>query len=93
MRALTLELKINNYNHNAIYIGSWVRPVSNFDNSYDIDAIIALFGLELGGVLIGLSYDANLTDLTTTQQGQGAIEISINYTGNFDDDSILCPKF
>jgi len=52
-----------------------------------------LFGLELGGVLIGLSYDANLTDLTTTQQGQGAIEISLNYIGDFDDDSILCPKF
>jgi len=87
------RIKLNKHNNNAIYIGGWVRPVSNFDNSFDIDAIIALFGLELNGVLFGLSYDVNLTDLTTTQQGQGALEISINYIGNFDDDSILCPKF
>jgi hypothetical protein len=87
------RMQINNYNNNAFYVGGWVRPVGNFDDSYSIDAIVALVGFELNSVLIGLSYDINLTDLTTTKQGQGALEISINYIGNFEDDSILCPKF
>ena len=87
------RVKINDYNSSAIHVGGWVRPVGNADDSYGIDAVIAMFGLELNSVLIGLSYDVNLTDLTTTQQGQGALEISVTYIGNFDDDSILCPKF
>ena len=87
------RIKINDYNNSAVHIGGWVRPVGNSDSSTSVDAVIAMFGLELSSVLIGLSYDVNLTDLTTTQQGQGAFEISTTYLGNFDDDSILCPKF
>ena len=88
-----IRIKINDYNESAIHVGGWVRPVGNYDDSFGIDAAIVMFGLELNSVLIGLSYDLNLTDLTTTQQGQGAFEISITYLGNFDNDSILCPKF
>lgn len=87
------RIKINNYNNSSIHVGSWVRPVGNFDDSYSIDAVVVMFGVELNSVLMGLSYDINLTDLTTTRQGQGALEFSISYIGNFDDDSILCPKF
>ncbi len=87
------RIQLNDYSNNSIHIGGWVRPVGNADDSYSIDAIVALFGLELNSVLIGLSYDINLTDLTTTKQGQGAFEISITYLGDFDNDSILCPKF
>jgi len=87
------RIKVNNHNSNAVHVGGWVRPVSNADETTSIDAVIAMFGLELNGVLIGLSYDINLNNLTTTQQGQGAFEISITYIGNFEDDSILCPKF
>lgn len=87
------RVRLNNHNNNAVHIGGWARPVGNADNSYGLDAVVAMFGLELGGVLIGLSYDVNLTDLATTRRGQGALEFSISYIGSFEDDSILCPKF
>ncbi len=87
------RIRINDHSNNAVHIGGWVRPVGNADDSYSIDAAVLMFGLELESVLIGLSYDLNLTELTTNQQGQGALEVSITYLGNFDNDSILCPKF
>lgn len=88
------KIKLNDYNSSAFHIGGWARPVGNSaDNSFSIDAVVAMLGFEFNSVLLGLSYDINLTDLTKTNQGQGAFEISITYLGNSNDDSILCPKF
>ncbi|HHS95263.1 MAG TPA: type IX secretion system membrane protein PorP/SprF, partial [Phaeodactylibacter sp.] len=88
-----LRIKLNDFNNNSIHLGTWLRPVYNQDKSYSLDAVVALVGLELGAVTIGLSYDANLTDLSTYRQGQGAFEFSIAYIGSFDNEDILCPKF
>lgn len=90
---MNLRIKLNDYNNNALHFGSWVRPVTNEDDSFALDALVALVGVELGPVSFGLSYDANLRDLTTYRQGQGAIEFSIAYIGSFDNEDILCPKF
>ncbi|MFK7808552.1 MAG: PorP/SprF family type IX secretion system membrane protein [Saprospiraceae bacterium] len=88
-----IRIKLNNYNNNSIHFGSWVRPVTNEDDSYALDAIIALVGIELGPVTMGFSFDANMRDLSTYQQGQGAFEFSVAYIGSFENEDILCPKF
>lgn len=88
-----VRIGLNDFNGNAFQIGTWVRPVSNEDNSFSLDAIILMVGLEINNVLFGLSYDVNLADLSTHRQGQGAFEFSIAYLGNYDNESILCPKF
>ncbi len=76
----------------AIHIGSWIRGVKDFD-AVGIDALVGMVGIEYQRVMVGLSYDANFRDLTSTRTGQGTFEISIAYLGEYLDDSVVCPKF
>lgn len=79
------------YGTTAFHIGGWARPVRN-DDSFGLDAIVALVGIEFSNVLVGLSYDLNLQALSFNQR-QGAFEISIAYLGEYENEAILCPKF
>jgi len=88
-----LRVPLNDYSGNALQFGVWARTASNFDDGYSLDAVIALVGIELSNVLFAVSYDANLDDLSTFKQGQQSLEFSILYLGDFDNESILCPKF
>lgn len=88
-----IRIPVDTYSGNAIQFGFWARPVSNADDSFSMDALIAMIGMEWKGVLFGLSYDVNLDDLTIHQQGQQSFELSILYLGDFDNENILCPKF
>jgi len=83
----------NEINGTALHVGGWVRPVKNEQDKIFMDAIVGMIGLEFNRFLIGMSYDANLTDLNLLRQGQGALEISIAYLGEYDDDLVLCPQF
>jgi len=84
---------LNDFNGNAIQFGTWVRPVKNETGQFFMDAIVIMTGIELGGVLFGLSYDINVADLTTFRQGQSALEFSVTYLGDYENESVLCPKF
>lgn len=88
-----IRIPVDTYSGNAIQFGFWARPVSNEDDSFSLDALIAMIGMEWNGVLFGLSYDVNLDDLTVHQQGQQSFEISVIYLGDFDNENLLCPKF
>ena len=79
------------YGSTAFHVGGWARPVRNND-SFGLDAIVALVGIEFNNVLVGISYDLNLKALTFNQR-QGAFEISIAYLGEYENEEILCPKF
>lgn len=89
----SLRFLISNNDGLALHLGSWLRPVWDETNAFFLDAVVGMVGLEYSNVLLGVSYDAHLTDLATTRQGQGALEISIAYLGNYDNDTVLCPKF
>lgn len=88
-----IRVPVDTYSGNALQFGVWARPVGNQDDSFSLDALIAMIGMEWKGVLFGLSYDVNLDDLTVHRQGQQSFEFSILYLGDFDNESILCPKF
>lgn len=77
----------------AIHVGGWVRPVRYEDNSYSMDSAIFMTGFELSNVLFGLSYDAHLNGINQTGYRQGALEISIAYLGNYQNETVLCPSF
>lgn len=79
------------YGSTAFHIGGWVRPVRSED-SFGLDAVVALVGIEVSNVLFGLSYDINPKALSFGQR-QGAFEISIAYLGEYENEEILCPKF
>ncbi len=86
-----VRFQFNDYGDTALHLGSWVRPVRNQDDSIDLDALVLMAGIELNAVIIGLSYDLNLQNISTARRG--AFEMSITYIGDFEDDGILCPKF
>jgi len=87
-----VRFMLNDYSNNSFYVGGWIRPVANEDD-FGLDAVVLMVGLQQGNFLFGLSYDANLKDLTNYQQGQGAFELSISYFGDFENDGVLCPRF
>ncbi|HAD14181.1 MAG TPA: hypothetical protein DCF33_17285 [Saprospirales bacterium] len=82
---------LGQYGSSALHFGTWARPVRN-DGGFGFDAVVALFGLEINSMLFGLSYDLNTRALQANQR-QGALEISISYMGNYDNEKVLCPKF
>ena len=88
-----LRFGLGEFNSTALHIGTWVRPVTNKNNTFTLDAVVLMAGFELNNFLLGFSYDATLNDLTTNRQGQGAFEISIAYLGEYENETILCPKF
>ncbi len=90
---LNARMMLNDYSNNSVYFGSWIRPVQNEDANIYMDALVFMTGIQLGGVLFGLSYDASISDLSTYRNGQGAFEFSIIYLGEYENDAILCPKF
>ncbi len=82
---------LGKYGTTALHLGGWVRPVRNQD-SFGLDAVVAMVGVEISNVLFGLSYDLNPNALSFGQR-QGAFEISIAYLGEYQNEEILCPKF
>ncbi|MBL7774641.1 MAG: PorP/SprF family type IX secretion system membrane protein [Saprospiraceae bacterium] len=82
---------LGKYGTTALHLGGWLRPVRN-DESFGLDAVVALVGVEFNNVLFGLSYDLNPGALAFGKR-QGAFELSIAYLGEYQNEEILCPKF
>lgn len=77
----------------AFHIGTWASPVRNYDNKFSMDAIVGMIGLEYSNFLIGFSYDARWGAINYAGRRTGAFELSIAYLGNYDNETVLCPKF
>ncbi len=88
-----LRLLVDDISGTAVHVGGWVRSVRNEDDKFSLDAVVALVGLEFNNFLLGFSYDANLNYLGTSGQRQGAFEISLAFLGQYEDETVLCPKF
>lgn len=89
------RILISDLNNTALHIGSWVRTVGNEDDSFGMDAVIIMFGFEVGDFLVGASYDASVNDLRVTSTGlsRSALEFSLVYLGEYENEEIQCPKF
>ena len=72
----------------ALYLGGWYR----FD-----DAVVMLLGIDFSEFKFGFSYDINVSDLKEASNGQGAVELSLTYSGKTADckpnRKIYCPRF
>ncbi|MCO6494014.1 MAG: PorP/SprF family type IX secretion system membrane protein [Phaeodactylibacter sp.] len=77
----------------ALHVGAWVRPVRDAGDGFSLDAIVGMVGIEYNSFLLGISYDARTNALGTPRERRGAIEISIAYLGEYEDEVVLCPKF
>lgn len=77
----------------ALRIGAWAHLSNRLDKT-STDAMIVTAVLEMDAWQFGLSYDLTLSDLTNSNNGRGAFELSLIYVkeakfrGRVD-----CPKF
>ncbi len=76
------------------YAGLHFRTV---DNAEAADALIVNLGLDYNNINFGLSYDINVSGLSTVTNYRGGIELSFIYWGciemNPKQDPIDCPRF
>ena len=76
------------------YAGLHYRSVDNIDVA---DAMIVNIGLDYGNVNFGLSYDINISGLSTVTNYRGGIELSFIYWGCLESSPkqkpIDCPRF
>lgn len=75
---LQIVLDDNYENQTAFSIGAWARIADPTP-----DAIILGARLDFQGVVMGISYDLNISDLTNASQSRGAYEISVIYIGDW----------
>ena len=87
-----VRFSINRYNSNALQIGAGLRLARDIE-SITPSAVYMFAGLELGSFLLGISYDYNLEDLANERLGQGVIEVSITYIGEYVNNDMFCPTF
>ncbi len=85
------RVNTSDYKNIAMHFGAYVRPVGNVDDSYRVDAVVGMLGVELKNVLFGFSYDVNMDRVASTDRR--VFEFSIAYLGEYEDEVILCPKF
>ncbi len=76
----------------AVHFGGWFRLVNGIEGA-GAESFIVMGGIELNHFIIGISYDQNLNDLVTDRLGLNALELSITYLGEHDNDSYICPEF
>ena len=86
------KYKLDDYGEKYLHFGPWLRTVSN-ESGFGIESFVASVGIELKNVLFGLSYDHNLGDLITDRKGLNALEISITFLGEVENNDGFCPTF
>jgi type IX secretion system PorP/SprF family membrane protein len=91
--AAVVKFDITNYDSKALHFGGGVRLNQSFDSGFKPSALYLMMAYEMEGLLIGLSHDVTLTNLKAQSPGKGAFELSISYTGFYENEDAMCPTF
>lgn len=75
-----------------LHFGPWIRATDNV-LGWGAQSLIMSAAYEKGGFILGVSYDHNLRDVVTDRLGLNALEVSVTFIGNHDNDNDICPKF
>ena len=89
---VNLRYKLIDSDEFSTHLGLWMRTSRSLSVWQPTDAILS-FGIGKNGLLVGVSYDANLRNLTGTTLGTSTLELSISYTGNHENGDKFCPEF
>lgn len=76
----------------STHLGVWLRSSRSLSTWQPTDVIVSV-GFGKNGLLVGLSYDANLRNLSGQALGTSTFELSVSYVGNHDNDNKFCPVF
>ena len=91
--AALVKFDINNYDNQAFHVGGGLRLNQTSTTGLKPSAAYLLAAYEMKGLVIGLSHDIMLTSLNADDPGKGAFELSISFTGFYDNEDSLCPTF
>lgn len=86
------KYKLDDYGEKYLHFGPWLRTVNN-EAGFGVESIVASIGIELKNILFGFSYDHSVGDLITDRKGLNALEISITFLGEVDNNDGFCPTF
>lgn len=86
------KFMLNDRGTKFFHIGPWIRGVNN-EQGFGIESIVGSVGIELGSMIIGVSYDHNFNDLLTDRKGLNALEFSITFIGEHENEDNFCPTF
>jgi hypothetical protein len=89
----TVKFDITNYDNQAAHIGGGIRLNQQYTGSISPSAAFLMVGYEAGGFLLGLSHDITLSQLSADKPGRGAFELSLSFTGLYENEEALCPSF
>ncbi|MEY4927206.1 MAG: hypothetical protein RI894_1642 [Bacteroidota bacterium] len=87
------RIGLDDYNDASLFLGGWARPVHDTNTGLAIDAVVLMTGLQFGQLRIGASYDANISPLITSTNSVGAMELTVQYIGNYGGEKVICPTF
>lgn len=89
-----IRFLVNELSGVAIHVGAWARPVRDQEQPFVMDAVVAMAGFEFNNILLGFSYDIGMSYLELgNPNNRSVFEITLAYLGNYDNSSVLCPKF
>jgi len=88
-----VKFDLNNYDNQAAHLGGGIRLNQRAEGSLSPSAAFLMAAYEAGGFLIGLSHDITLSRLAANKAGRGAFEISLTFTGQYENSESLCPTF
>ena len=91
--AALVKFDISNYNNSALHLGAGVRMNQTQTEGFKTSAIYLMSAYEINGLLIGLSHDISTGGLGSVNPGSGAFELSISFTGFYENDENMCPTF
>ncbi len=88
-----VKFDITNYDNQALHLGGGIRINQGPSTGLKPSALYLLTAYEINGLLIGLSHDITLSSLSAQAPGRGAFELSISFTGLYNNEESLCPTF
>jgi len=91
--AALVKFDLTNYDNQAFHAGGGVRLNRFSSGSMKPSALYVMAAYEIEGLLIGLSHDITTTSLGSQSPGRGAFELSISFTGLYENDDSMCPTF
>ena len=91
--AALVKFDLTNYDNQALHFGGGVRFNQTYESAFKTSAFYLMTAYELEGLLIGLSHDFTTTSLGAQSPGRGAFELSISFTGLYENESNMCPTF
>ena len=91
--AALVKFDITNYDNQAVHFGGGIRLNQTATDPLTPSTLYLLAAYEVKGLLIGISHDILINSLNLGNRGKGAFELSISFTGFYDNEESMCPTF